>query len=165
MNRTGKRQQARGMREIRLIFIFYCLLLLAFGLPLSGCGKKGDVRAPELVIPETIRSLTARQDKAGVALTWSRPTQFVDGQPLKDLTSFVIFRKEIPPSCADCPVPYRPLTTVYVEDQEKFTKQKQYRFVDEQMQPKATYRYRVSSQLIDGSLSEPSNEVEIVRDP
>ena len=165
MNRTGKRQQARGMREIRLIFIFYCLLLLAFGLPLSDCGKKGDVRAPELVIPETIRSLTARQDKAGVALTWSRPTQYVDGQALKDLTSFVIFRKEIPPSCADCPVPYRPLTTVYVEDQEKFAKQKQYRFVDEQVQSKATYRYRVSSQLIDGSLSEPSNEVEITRGP
>ena len=86
MNRTGKRQKARGKREIRLIFIFYCLLLLAFGLPLSGCGKKGDVRAPELVIPETIRNLTARQDKAGVALTWSRPTQYVDGQALKDLT-------------------------------------------------------------------------------
>ena len=165
MNRTGKRQQARGMREIRLIFTFYCLLLLAFGLPLSGCGKKGDVRAPELAIPETIRNLTARQDKAGVALTWSRPRQYVDGQALKDLTSFVIFRKEIPPSCADCSVPYRPLTTVFVEDQEKFIRQKQYRFVDEQVQPKATYRYRISSQLKDGSLSEPSNEIEIVRGP
>ena len=165
MNRTGKRQQARGMREIRLIFTFYCLLLLVFGLPLSGCGKKGDLRAPELVIPETIRNLTARQDKAGVALTWSRPTQYVDGQALKDLTSFVIFRKEIPPSCVDCPVPYRQLTTVHVEDQEKFVKQKQYRFVDEQVQLKATYRYRISSQLKDGSLSEPSNEVEIVRGP
>jgi len=165
MNRTGKRQQARGNRDIRLIFIFYCLLLLVFGLPLSGCGKKGDLRAPELVIPETIRNLTARQDKAGVALTWSRPTQYVDGQALKDLTSFVIFRKEIPPSCADCSVPYRPLTTVFVEDQEKFIRQKQYRFVDEQVQPKATYRYRISSQLKDGSLSEPSNEIEIVRGP
>ncbi len=165
MNRTGKRQQARGKREIRSIFIFYCLLFLVFGLPLSGCGQKGDPRAPELVIPETIRNLTARQDKAGVALTWRRPTQFVDGQALKDLTSFVIFRKEIPPSCADCLVPYRQLITVYVEDQEKFVKQKQYRFVDEQVQPKATYRYRISSQLKDGSLSEPSNEVEIVRGP
>jgi hypothetical protein len=62
-------------------------------------------------------------------------------------------------------VPYRQLTTVHVEDQEKFVKQKQYRFVDEQVQLKATYRYRISSQLKDGSLSEPSNEVEIVRGP
>jgi len=165
MNRTGKRQQTRGKREIRLIFIFYCLLLLVFSLPLSGCGKKGDLRAPELVIPETIKNLTARQDKAGVALTWSRPTQYVDGQALKDLTSFVIFRKDISPSCADCPVAYRPLTTVDVEDQEKFVKQKQYRYIDDQVQPKVTYRYRISSQLKDGSLSEPSNEIEIVRGP
>ncbi|MBI2366124.1 MAG: hypothetical protein HYV01_14145 [Deltaproteobacteria bacterium] len=165
MRRSGNRQEALGNKENHLLCISSCLLSLALSLPFAGCGKKGDVRAPELVIPETIRSLTARQDKAGVALTWSRPARYVDGQALKDLTSFVIFRKEIPPSCADCPVPYRPLITVYVEDQEKFIKQKQYRFVDEQVQSKATYRYRVSSQLKDGSLSEPSNEVEIVRGP
>ena len=165
MNRTGNRQQSIGNREIRLIFIFCCLLSLAFGLPLSGCGKKGSPLAPELVIPETIRNLTARQDKTGVALTWSRPERYVDGKSLTDLTSFVIFRKDISPSCADCPVPYRPLTTVYVEDREKFVKQKQYRFIDDQAQAKMIYRYRVSSQLKDGSLSEPSNEVEIVRGP
>lgn len=158
MSRTGK-------REFRLIFIFHCLLLLACGLSWPGCGKKGDVRAPELVIPETIGNLAARPDKAGVALTWSRPERYVDGKALTDLTSFVIFRKDISPSCADCPVPYRPLTTVYVEDREKFVKQKQYRFIDDQAQAKMTYRYRVSSQLKDGSLSAPSNEVEIVRGP
>jgi hypothetical protein len=54
---------------------------------------------------------------------------------------------------------------VYVEDREKFVKQKQYRFIDDQAQAKMTYRYRVSSQLKDGSLSEPSNEVEIARGP
>jgi hypothetical protein len=100
-----------------------------------------------------------------VILTWSRPTEYVDGRPLKDLTNFVIFRKEISPTCPDCLVPYRPLTTVDVEDREKFVKQKQYRFIDEGAQPKAIYRYRVSSQVSDGSLSEPSNEVEITRGP
>ena len=165
MKITSNREQAVGNREIRFIFIFYCLLPLAFSLPLSGCGKKGDLRAPELATPETIKNLTARQDKSGVALTWSRPQQYLDGQQLKDLTGFVIFRKEIPPSCADCTVPYRPLTTVDVEDREKFVKQKQYRFVDEQVQPKMIYRYRVSSQVKDGSLSGPSNEVEITRGP
>ena len=165
MNRTGNRQWALGNREIRLLFIFYCLLPIALNLLFLGCGKKDNPLAPELVVPETIRNLTARQDKAGVALTWSRPERYVDGKSLTDLTSFVIFRKDIPPSCADCPVPYRPLTTVYVEDREKFVKQKQYRFIDDQAQAKMTYRYRVSSQLKDGSLSEPSNEVEIVRGP
>ena len=143
--------------------------VIAFGLMLAflplGCGKKADPRAPELATPRVIENLTARAVANGVALTWRRPTEYVDGSELKDLAAFVIFRKDISPTCPDCPVPYRPLTTLDVEDHEKFVKQKQYRFVDEEVQDKMTYRYRVSSQLKDGSLSEPSNEVEIARGP
>ena len=132
---------------------------------LSGCGKKGDPRAPELATPRVIENLRAASVANGVALTWSRPTEYVDGSALKDLVGFAIFRKDISPTCVDCPAPYRPLTTVDIEDREKFVKQKQYRYVDEETQPMMTYRYRVSSQLRDGSLSEPSNEVEITRGP
>jgi hypothetical protein len=141
--------------------------LLAF-LPVLlflGCGKKGDPRAPELATPKVIENLRAALVPNGVALTWSRPTEYVDGSELKDLAGFVIFRKELSPTCIDCPAPYRTLTTVDIEDRGKFVKQKQYRYVDEETQPNMTYRYRVSSQLKDGSLSEPSNEVEITRGP
>lgn len=144
----------------RLVLAVFLLVIMG-----SACGKKGDPHAPELVTPETITNLTAGQDRAGISLTWSRPARYVGGGDVKDLVSFVIFRKEISQSCRDCPVPYRPLTTVNVEDRERFVKQKQYRFIDEQVQANAIYRYRVSSQLIDGSLSAPSNEVEIVRGP
>ena len=140
-------------------------LALLSALFCSGCGKKGDPRAPELATPKVIENLRAAAVPEGVQLTWRRPTEYVDGSELTDLTAFVIFRKDISPACVDCPVPYRPLTTVDVEDQQKFIKQKQYRYVDEETQPKMIYRYRVSSQLRDGSLSEPSNEVEISRGP
>jgi len=142
----------------RLFVVALILAVLA-----SACGKKGDPHAPELVIPKTITNLSARSGPSAIALTWSRPTEYVDGKELKDLASFVIFRKEVSQSCPDCPVPYRQLTTVNVEDREKFVKQKQYRFDDSDIRPKAIYRYRVSSQLIDGTLSAPSNEVEIAR--
>ncbi len=143
------------------------LIALSIFLLLAGsaCGKKGDPRAPELATPEPIKNLTARRDKTGIVLTWSRPTQYVDGSEIKDLAGFVIFRKELSPSCLDCPVPYRPVTTVMVEDREKFVKQKQYRFIDEQAQGDVVYRYRIAAQLTDGSLSAPSNEVEITRGP
>jgi hypothetical protein len=131
----------------------------------AACGRKGDPRAPELVTPQIIRNLSGRTGANGVTLTWSRPSETIDGKELKDLSSFVIFRKELPPGCLDCPVPYRQLTTVAVEDHEKFIKQRQYRFVDEEVLPQAVYRYRVSSQLSDGSLSGPSNEVEVKRGP
>ena len=130
-----------------------------------GCGKKGEPRAPELATPQLIKNLTAKPDRSGIVLTWSRPTEYVDGKPLTDLTGFVIFRKDLSPTCPECPVPYRPLTAVNVEDREKFVKQKQYRFIDENVQSQMIYRYRVSSQLKDGSLSNPSNEVEATRGP
>ena len=131
----------------------------------SGCGKKSDPRAPELATPKVITNLSATSSPSGVVLTWSRPTEYVDGKPIKDLTSFVIFRKEVSPTCPDCLVPYHQITTVDVEDREKFVKQKQYRLVDDTAQPGQIYRYRISSQLSDGTLSEPSNEVEITRGP
>lgn len=140
-------------------------LALMTVLFLSGCGKRGDPRAPELATPRVIENLRATPVPNGVALTWSPPTEYVDGSALKDLVGFAIFRKDISPTCVDCPAPYRPLTTVDIEDREKFVKQKQYRYMDEETQPTMTYRYRVSSQLRDGSLSEPSNEVEIKRGP
>jgi hypothetical protein len=142
--------------------IAFSIFLLLAG---PACGKKGEPRAPELATPEPIKNLSARADRTGIALTWSRPTQYVGGSEIKDLAGFVIFRKELSPSCLDCPVPYRPLTTVMVEDRDKFVKQKQYRFIDEQTQGSSVYRYRIASQLTDGSLSAPSNEVEITRGP
>ncbi len=146
---------------MRATVIVLMLLVSAIG----ACGRKGEPRAPELATPQTIKNLSARSDNTGIVLTWSRPTAYVDGKELTDLTSFVIFRKDLSLSCPDCPVPYRPLTTVNVEDRERFVKLKQYRFIDDNVQPRTIYRYRVSSQLKDGSLSEPSNEVEVQRGP
>lgn len=140
------------------------IMLLILVCASSACGKKADPRAPELATPKVITNLTARPAPGGIILTWSRPAEYVDGRPLKDLASFVIFRKEVSQSCPDCPAPYRQLTTVNVEDQEKFIQQKQYRYEDQAVIPKATYRYRIASQLFDGSLSAPSNEVEAARE-
>ena len=141
----------------------FLVLALMVGIAGAGCGKKGDPRAPELATPKTITNLAARSVPNSITLTWNRPTEYVDGKELKDLASFVIFRKEVSQSCPDCPVPYRQLTTVNVEDRDKFAQKKQYRYDDQEVQPKSIYRYRVSSQLLDGSLSAPSNEVEIAR--
>ena len=146
---------------MKSFLVFGCLVALLA----AGCGKKGEPRAPELAMPQPIKNLTAKPDRNGIMLTWSRPTEYIDGKPLTDLTGFVIFRKDLSPACPDCPVPYRPLTSVNVEDREKFVKQKQYRLIDENAQAQMIYRYRVSSQLKDGSLSEPSNEVEARRGP
>jgi len=138
------------------------MALLAMTL-IPACGKKNIPRAPEFVAPKPVTNLTARLAGDAVTLTWGRPTEYLNGGEIKDLASFVIFRKEVAPSCLDCPVPYRELKTVNVEDREKFVKQKQYRYDDQEVRANTVYRYRVSAQLFDGSLSAPSNEVEITR--
>lgn len=165
LDRTAQTRRATGNRKIQLLFVSYCLLPLAFGLFLFGCGKKGDPRAPELAMPETIRDLKAHAEGRGIALTWSRPMQYIDGKGLRDLAGFVIFRKELSKSCPDCPAPYRERATVNVEDQEKFMKKKQFRFVDQELTPQTIYRYRVFSRLMDDSLSDPSNDVEVAWKP
>lgn len=164
MKIRGTRQQALGIKSMgELLPIAYCLL--AFVVSFVACGRKGDPRAPELALPETIRDLRAQADSGGIALTWSRPTHYIDGKELRDLAAFVIFRREVPKTCPDCPAVYRERTTLSVEDQEKFMKKKQLRFIDDELKPQTIYRYRVFSQLRDGSLSGPSNEVEITWRP
>ena len=106
-------------RDRRLVSGIGVLLGIAI-LSLSACGKKGDPRAPELAVPETIKDLKVQAEGRGIALTWSRPARYVDGKDLRDLAGFVIFRKELSKTCPECPVPYRERTTVNVEDQEKF---------------------------------------------
>lgn len=162
MRIKGNNPGAAGNRKVQFLVVFYCLSPLAFSLLLAGCGKKGEPRAPELATPETIRDLRGEAAPGGIMLTWSRPLRYVDGKELRDLAGFVIFRKEISAACPDCPTPYRERATARVEDQQKFIKTRRFRFIDQELAPQTTYRYRVFSQLLDGSLSEPSNEVEVV---
>ena len=130
----------------------------------SACGKKGDPRAPELAAPRTITNLTARSEPKGVALTWSRPTEYVDGSALKDLASFVIFRKEVSRDLSRLSGAVSPAHDRQRRGPGKIRAAKSsIASTMRKCRPKAIYRYRVSSQLFDGSLSAPSNEVEIAR--
>ncbi|MGH7768410.1 MAG: hypothetical protein ACREQP_13210 [Candidatus Binatia bacterium] len=161
MKIKGVSREARGERKIRGARFFYLLLPVACGLLLLGCGAKGALRAPEGAIPEPIKDLRAKAGNQGINLTWTRPESYLDGKGLNDLAGFIIFRKEISKTCPECPVPYRERAAVNVEDQQKFQKRKQYGFVDQELQPQTIYRYRVISKVMDDTLSEPSNEVEV----
>ncbi len=131
----------------------------------SACGKKGDPRAPKSAQVKIIKDLKGEAGRAGIILTWSRPTHYVDGQRLRDLAGFAIFRKKVSSACPECPVPFRERETILVEDQEKFIKKRKFRFVDQEMTPQTTYHYRVLSRLLDGSLSAPSNEIDVAWRP
>ena len=129
----------------------------------SACGKKGDPRAPELATPKLITNLAARPAADGVVLTWNRPTEYVDGSELKDLASFVIFRKEISQELPGLPGAVPATDDGVRRGPGEIRATKTVSFRRPEVRANTIYRYRVSSQLFDGSLSGPSNEVEITR--
>ncbi|HEY2989933.1 MAG TPA: hypothetical protein VGL11_19600 [Candidatus Binatia bacterium] len=158
-------KREKGKSKSQFGIFFACLMPVVLCLLLAGCGNRGDLRAPEGAIPEPIKDLKAKAGKQGINLTWTRPEKYLDGKALNDLAAFAIFRKELSKTCPECPVPYRLRATVSVEDQQKFQKRKQYGFVDQELEPKTIYRYRVFSKVADDTMSEPSNEVEVVWQP
>ena len=169
MNGTGRDRErgreGRGWRRsLSQISVFGVLFAVALFGGIS-CGKKGAPRAPELAQPQVIKDLKAEAENRGVVLTWSRPTRYVDGKRLRDLQGFVIFRKEISSTCPECPVPYRERATILIEDQQRFIQKRKFRMVDQELTPRAIYLYRVFSRLMDGSLSDPSNEAKVTWSP
>ncbi len=130
------------------------LLVLSGALP--ACGRKTDVRPPELVAPAVIRDLEAENAARGVALSWRRPSTSADGNALLDLDSFVIERA-LPGE------PFAFISRVTVGDRDRLRQQKRFTYLDEGLRLGESYRYRVLAVTVDGYVSHPSNVVDIVR--
>jgi hypothetical protein len=130
--------------------------LCAVALALPACGRKTAVRPPELVAPATIEDLTANNVAEGIRLAWKRPATYVDGSRMNDLGAFRIER-----SSGGAPFAYA--ATVAVTDQERFQRERRFRWLDADTSVGQTYQYRVISSTTDAYASDPSNIVTIER--
>ena len=83
-------------------------LLAAVLLATAGCGYKTDPVPPQTVVPKAINDLSYTLDENGARLRWSYPQETVDGQEIAEITSFDLYRAEMPLAdfCSDCPIPY-----------------------------------------------------------
>ncbi len=83
-------------------------LLGAFLLLVNGCGYKNTPIPPESVVPQPVRDLAYRLDANGVQLSWSYPQKTISGKALDDISSFDLYRAEIPIEdyCRNCPIPF-----------------------------------------------------------
>ncbi|MBI3756718.1 MAG: hypothetical protein HY267_01955 [Deltaproteobacteria bacterium] len=127
---------------------------------MPACGRKTIVRPPELVVPETVNNLTLEVQSIGVALRWGRVQKRAGGDSLDDLAGFVILRATRDPQgkVSD----FTQVASVPVDDRERFRKNKNFSYTDEQLTIGSLYRYRVLAFTLDGYRGEPSNTVEIV---
>jgi len=72
--------------------------LLAPLLLASACGKKGDPLPPLSSRPSRVTDLSVAQKDVAAEVSFSFPSQRVDGAPLRDLDRIEIYRIENPPS-------------------------------------------------------------------
>ncbi len=131
--------------------------VLALGVLAAGaCGRKTDVRPPDLVGPSTVEGLSARNRVKGIELTWDRPTRYADGSQMLDLNGFRIERRR--PCCG-----FARLDEVAVSDRTRFRQAKRFRYLDEWAEPGELYSYRVIAVTVDNYESVPSEPVQIQR--
>src|ERR1700690_1785442 len=75
-------------RSITIGMVVVIGFSLAAGLP--GCGVKSAPVPPEYAAPERILDLHAQSAAGGIKLTWSRPSHYVGGHAMRDLSGFVL---------------------------------------------------------------------------
>jgi hypothetical protein len=141
---------------------FLCLFVAGAFLCVCvpACGKKTPVRPPEFVIPESTGDLALDIAKGSVVLSWGRPQEYVDGNEMEDLGSFIVFRAT--QDAQGQTSPFAKVATIPVEDRDRFRKAKRFTYTDTQLTVGTLYRYRVRSVTTDGYKSDLSNTVELV---
>lgn len=84
------------------------LLLGASFLFAGGCGYKDLPVAPSSVVPEPISDLLYNVNDKGLQLTWSYPVKTIQGTPISEVSSFDLYRAEVPLAdfCGGCPIPF-----------------------------------------------------------
>ena len=77
-------------------------------LPAGGCGYKNAPVPPASVVPQPIEDLRYTVSDKGMQLTWSYPVKSIKGSVLEEISSFELYRAEIPLEefCGNCPVPF-----------------------------------------------------------
>ena len=141
----------------RVNWLTLALMISALaGAVFPGCGVKSQPIPPEAARPEKIAGLEAANAKEGIRLTWDRPENYAGGAKMKDLGSFTISR-------AEEGKPAEKIGDIQVNDEGRFQVQDTFTFIDGSTIMGKTYHYQVTSSTSDGYVSEPSNDVAIVR--
>lgn len=132
------------------------LIVVAGIVALPACGRKTEVKPPELVAPAAIDTLVATNAGDGIHLTWRRPRTYVDGARMTDLGSFRVDR-------LIGQGPFSTVATIPVTDQERIQQERRFRWIDTNTVVGESYLYRVYSSTTDGYVSRSSNLIAIER--
>lgn len=96
------------MRSVRGARVAGTMVLGAAILVAGGCGYKNPPVPPESIVPNAIEDLRYTVEDDAVNLTWTYPMETIKGTEISAISSFDLFRAEIPLEdyCPTCPVPF-----------------------------------------------------------
>lgn len=74
----------------------------------EGCGYKDMPVPPQSIVPTPVSDLRYAIVDEGVQLSWSFPVKTIKGGVIEDISSFELYRAEIPLAdyCGSCPIPF-----------------------------------------------------------
>jgi hypothetical protein len=143
-------------RPARSVFLAFLAASALISIAFGACGRKTDVKPPELVAPEIVASVTARNAPKGIKVAWARPRVYADGSAMRDLAGFRVERSHGEEA-------WTPITNVTVIDRDRFRQLRRFEHLDADVQVGDRYRYRVFAFTIDGHTSVASEIAEVVR--
>jgi len=111
-------------RAESMIYNYYCrsiivqiLIIVAFSIFLSGCGKKAPPKPPRREKPPVVDDLSYSLDGDNLKLTWTIPE--VKGNVKSGLGGFYVFRSKksvSEPDCKNCPKIFKRVADISPED-------------------------------------------------
>jgi hypothetical protein len=123
----------------------------------AGCGRKAPPRPPQYVIPQSPDPVVVESSPDGVKLSWRRPREYVDGQPLGDLAGFRV-RRACQPE-----IQFSEIASVAVTDQQRFRKANSFSMLDSDAPLGIPCRYQVIAFTFDEYTSPPAESEDVVR--
>ncbi|MEW6270768.1 MAG: hypothetical protein AB1689_15910 [Thermodesulfobacteriota bacterium] len=132
-------------------------LALALLGAVASCGRVGPPRPPEYVIPRSADPVEVESSPDGVKVTWRRPREYVDGEPLDDLAQFLVLRACQPETT------FHQVAKVPVTDQQRFRKASTFSMLDADAPLGIPCRYQVVAMTFDEYSSPPAESADVVR--
>lgn len=94
-------------------------LLIVMVLLGSGCGKKGPLLYPDMLVPAAVSALTANQSGASVKIAFVLPDKDLAGRSLRDLAGVTVFKRVESsfqqPDCPACTDDFRLFRKLYLD--------------------------------------------------
>lgn len=140
-------------------YMGYSVLVAGVSLVAAGCGKKGALIYPDMLVPAAPTAVTAIQSDAAVKLEFVLPGKDRAGRPVNGLAGVKISRRSTDAGqkdfCRSCLTDYILLRTVYLDHLTTDTERVSGHMVlrDSDVSPGNVYSYRVvpfTADLIEG---------------